>query len=237
TATVPADQRPAPDRVVDIGAATAGALVQPVAAARAGVDDAVSAVLLCGGLTGAAGSDGHARLARALPARALRGGLAVAGLPGVVPRPNGPRPCGRRRARPAGVERRLAPIRCRSAASSGLLGRLVVGLGDQTLVQHLLVLAELRDRVLALASALRRLLLGSLLLGLALRGLLLGSLLVALPPRLDRVDQAALGTGPHAEHGQTCAAAVLPGRLHAARDGLVDEGLRAVARQRVGLLH
>src|SRR5699024_9982906 len=58
TATVPADQRPAPDRVVDIGAATAGALVQPVAAARAGVDDAVSAVLLCGGLTGAAGSAG-----------------------------------------------------------------------------------------------------------------------------------------------------------------------------------
>src|SRR5699024_6628473 len=83
TATVPADQRPAPDRVVDIGAATAGALVQPVAAARAGVDDAVSAVLLCGGLTGAAGSAGHARLGRALPARALRGGLAVAGLPGV----------------------------------------------------------------------------------------------------------------------------------------------------------
>src|SRR5699024_6272668 len=100
--------------------------------------------------------------------------------------------------------------------------------------------AELRDRVLALASALRRLLrltLRRLLLGLALRGLLLGSLLVALPPRLDRVDQAARGTGPHAEHGQTCAAAVLPGRLHAARDGLVDEGLRAVARQRVGLLH
>src|SRR5699024_2105131 len=50
-----------------------------------------------------------------------------------------------------------------------LLGRLVVGLGDQTLVQHLLVLAELRDRVLALASALRR------LLRLTLRRLLLGA--------------------------------------------------------------
>src|SRR5699024_7661158 len=163
-------------RVVDIGAATAGALVQPVAAARAGVDDAVSAVLLCGGLTGAAGSAGHARLGRALPARALRGGPAGAGRPGVVLRPLGPLPFGR-----------LGHISCRSEAESVLLGRLVVGLGDQTLVQHLLVLAELRDRVLALASALRRLLrltlrrllLGSLLLGLALRGLLLGSLLVA----------------------------------------------------------
>src|SRR5699024_540960 len=144
---------------------------------------------------------------------------AVAGLPGVVLRPIGPLPFGRLRARPVGAARRLGHISCRSEAESVLLGRLVVGLGDQTLVQHLLVLAELRDRVLSLASALRRLLLGSLLLGLALRGLLLGSLLVALPPRLDRVDQAARGTGPHAEHGQTCAAAVLPGRLHAARDG------------------
>src|SRR5699024_9707974 len=81
------------------------------------------------------------------------------------------------------------------------------------------------------------LLLGSLLLGLALRGLLLGSLLVALPPRLDRVDQAARGTGPHAEHGQTCAGAVLPGRPHGARAGPADDGLRAVARHPVGRVH
>src|SRR5699024_5025437 len=170
----------------------------PVAAARAGVDDAVSAVLLCGGLTGAAGSAGHARLGRALPARVLRGGLAVAGLPGVVLRPSGPLRFGRLRARPVGAARRLGHISCRSEAESVLLGRLVVGLGDQTLVQHLLVLAELRDRVLALASALRhllrltlrRLLLGSLRLGLALRGLLMGRLLVAVPPRPVPLDQA-----------------------------------------------
>src|SRR5699024_6799431 len=147
---------------------------------------------------------------------------------------------GRLRARPVGAARRLGHISCRSEAESVLLCRLVAGRGDQPLVQHLLVLAELRDRVLALASALRRLLrltLRRLLLWLALRGMLLGTLLVAMPPRRDRVDQSARGTGSHAEHGQTCAAAVLPGRLHAARDGLVDEGLRAVARQRVGLLH
>src|SRR5699024_5483969 len=124
----------------------------------AGVDDAVSAVLLCGGLTGAAGSAGHARLGRALPARALRGGLAVAGLPGVVLRPIGPLPFGRLPARPVGAARRLGHISCRSEAESVLLGRLVVGLGDQTLFERPHVLAELRERVLAQVSPLRRLL-------------------------------------------------------------------------------
>src|SRR5699024_2606694 len=110
----------------------------------------------------------------------------------------------------------------RSQPERGLLRRLVVRFGDQALVEHLLVLGDLRDRIG------RRGLGGPLLL----RGLLAGR-----GPGLGLADHAAGGSHARPEHRQSRAAAVLAGGLHTARGGLVHEGLRAGAGERVGLLH
>src|SRR5690606_2405824 len=131
------------------------------------------------------------------------------------------------------IERVLRECGRGSEAERGLLRRLVVLLADQPLLQHLLVLGELRDGVLLRGSGL--LLRGLLPLGGGL--LLRGALLAGRRPRLDGVDHPAGGAHARPEHRQSRAAAVLARGLHAARRGLVHEGLRAGAGERVGLLH
>src|SRR5699024_7019320 len=97
----------------------------------------------------------------------------------------------------------------RSQPERGLLRRLVVRFRDQALVEHLLVLGELRDRVI---------LSGCRLLGrrLLLRGLLLGLLLAGRGPGLGLAHHAAGRSHARAEHRQARTAAVLAGGLHAA---------------------
>src|SRR5699024_4821203 len=232
-AAVRADEGLRGERVPDLRAAAAGALVQPVVTAGAGVDDAVRGAPT-GGLVPLVGP------LRRLPLRrrpVLGRAVAVGG--GRTGRAGRGGPAGwagRACSGPCGGPL-ITLLGARSQPGRGLLRRLVVRFGDQALVEHLLVLGELRDRIGRSGLGGRRLLRGRLLGGLLLGRLLLRGLLAGRGPGLGLADHAAGGSHARPEHRQSRAAAVLAGGLHTARGGLVHEGLRAGAGERVGLLH
>src|SRR5699024_8723898 len=144
------------------------------------------------------------------------------------------------------------------------LGRVVVLLGDQPLVQHLLVLGQLGDRVLGLSrrglrrgwrlrrrwllsarrwllSALLRVALRRVALRAALRwvtALLRVATLWRVPGRLLEPGRStAGGVHPHPHERQPVTAAALAGGLEPTGSGLLHERVAPGTAQRIGLLH